>query len=153
MLAVSHFGSLITTFPLEGERTRSLGPSPPKGENFMSNAPPYQNPIEDLGRTAARFSKQLLVKHARIPGVRILVRHDRCNGCGSCVRKGFCRVGAISVVDRKAKVDEKTCRGCTRVTHLCPKDALAMEIRPPAPVRLALKRLDQGLTGVLGDRR
>ncbi len=119
----------------------------------MSDAPPYYNPIEGLGRTAARYSKQLLVKHAKIPGVRILVRHERCNGCGTCIRKTFCRVGAISVVDRKAKVDERKCRGCTRCTHLCPKDALAMEIRPPAPFRVALRKLDHGITGVLSERR
>ncbi len=119
----------------------------------MSNVPSYNNPIEDLGRTAARFSKQLLVKHARIPGVRVLVRHERCNGCGACVRKGFCRVGAISVIEKKARIDERACRGCTRCTHLCPKDALAMELRPPAPVRAAMKRLDKEITGRLSERR
>jgi heterodisulfide reductase subunit A-like polyferredoxin len=108
------------------------------------------DPISFIGRSAANFSKELAVKYARVPGVHILVRGDRCTGCGSCVRKGFCRVQAISVVDRKASVDERRCRGCGRCTHLCPRNALALELRPPAMVRSTLMRVDQEISRVLG---
>lgn len=115
----------------------------------MTDSQPYQNPIEDLGRSVGRFGKHLLMKHARVPCVRAFVRPERCNGCRSCVRQGFCRVGAISIVDGKAMVDVRVCRGCTRCTHLCPRDAFALEIRPPAPVRLALRMVDQKVTRIM----
>ncbi len=57
-----------------------------------------------------KAAKELAVRYARIPGVHILVRPDRCRGCGACVREGFCRFGAISVVDRKATINERRCR-------------------------------------------
>jgi MinD superfamily P-loop ATPase len=100
------------------------------------------DPITSLGRSAANLSKELALKYARVPGVHILVRPDRCTGCGSCVRKRFCRMNAIAVVDRKARIDERLCRGCARCTHLCPRNALAIEVRPPTVVQSTLKKLD-----------
>lgn len=100
------------------------------------------DPISSIGRSAANLSKELALKYARVPGVHILVRTDRCTGCGSCVRNRFCRMNAISVQDRKAMIDEHLCRGCARCTHLCPRNALAIEVRPPTVVRSTLKRLD-----------
>lgn len=107
------------------------------------------DPILSIARTAAGMTKDLAVRYARVPGVHIMVRADRCTGCGACVRQGFCRVGAISVVERRAKVDDRLCRGCSRCTHLCPRDALAIEVRPPTVVRNTLKRVDQEITRAL----
>jgi MinD superfamily P-loop ATPase len=116
----------------------------------MNIDPRYENPVSAIGRLAFRRTRDLAVKHARVPGLHALVRQERCTGCGACVRKGFCRFGAISVgEDKKAVVDERNCRGCTRCTHLCPKNAFAMEVRPPAIVRETLKTLDRELGRVL----
>jgi heterodisulfide reductase subunit A-like polyferredoxin len=104
------------------------------------------DPIASIGRSAANLSKELALKYARVPGVHILVRGDRCTGCSNCVRKQFCRMNAISVKERRASIDENLCRGCGRCTHLCPRNALAIEVRPPAMVRSTLKKLDDEIS-------
>ena len=96
-----------------------------------------------------RLAREAAVRYARVPGVFILVRQDRCKGCGLCVKNSFCRFGAISVVDRKATIDERRCRGCSRCTHLCPKQALAIEVRPPRAVQGVLEHIDRKVTGIL----
>jgi heterodisulfide reductase subunit A-like polyferredoxin len=82
------------------------------------------------------------VRYARVPGIRIFVKADKCTGCSKCVREGFCRFGAISVVERKATINERRCRRCMRCTHLCPRNALAIEIRPPQVVQDTLRQVD-----------
>lgn len=95
-----------------------------------------------LRRTAPQVTKDLALKFAKVPGVRIRVLEDRCTGCGACVRKNYCLVGAISVVDRKARIDEVRCRGCARCTHFCQKGALeACGLAPD---------IVNGATGLLG---
>ncbi|MEI6796005.1 MAG: 4Fe-4S dicluster domain-containing protein [Methanomassiliicoccales archaeon] len=103
------------------------------------------NPQEGIPRLA----REAAVRYARVPGVFMFVRWDRCRGCGICVKDGFCRFGAISIVDRKATVDERRCRGCARCTHLCPREALAIEVRPPKMVRGALEHLDRKVSKIL----
>jgi heterodisulfide reductase subunit A-like polyferredoxin len=102
-----------------------------------------------IGEGIPRLAKDLAIKYARVPGVHIMVRADRCKGCGSCVKKGFCRFGAISMVERMASIDERRCRGCARCTHLCPKDALAIEVRPHPIVRSALRHIDHRIERLL----
>lgn len=96
-----------------------------------------------------RLPKELAIKYARVPGVYALVRHERCTGCGVCVKKRFCRFNAIYVEDRKARIDERRCRGCGRCTHLCPRNALAVEVRPPAVVQQTLRRIDKEIDNFL----
>jgi len=50
---------------------------------------------------------------------RILV--ENCHGCGMCVKN--CAHGAISVVDRKATIDESKCVGCGQCVATCQFDA------------------------------
>jgi Fe-S-cluster-containing hydrogenase component 2 len=78
--------------------------------------------------------------------VHIIVRQEKCIGCKKCVRQGFCRFGAISVMDRKARIDDGKCRGCMRCTHLCPYGALAIEARPPSVVQRGLKKVDDEIS-------
>jgi MinD superfamily P-loop ATPase len=96
-----------------------------------------------------KIAKDLAVRYARVPGVHIIVRQERCVACGACVKKGFCRFGAIAMVGRFAAINERRCRGCARCTHLCPRDALTIEIRPHPIVRSALMRIDQRMDKLL----
>ncbi|MGD0817401.1 MAG: 4Fe-4S binding protein [Methanomassiliicoccales archaeon] len=96
-----------------------------------------------------KVAKNLVVRYARIPGVHVVVRQDRCKGCGACVKKGFCRFGAISVVEKLATIDERRCRGCARCTHLCPRDAMAIEVRPHPLVKSALRHIDKSVEKLL----
>ena len=100
-------------------------------------------------RGISKIARDLTVRYARVPGIHILVRRDRCIGCGVCVKQGFCRFGAISVKDHLATIDDNRCRGCSRCTHLCPRDALAIEVRPHPIVKSTLKHLDDGIERLL----
>jgi len=102
-----------------------------------------------IAKDLANAPRDMVSRIARVPGVKALVRQERCNGCSACVRKSYCRFGAIRVEDRKAYVDEERCRGCGRCTHLCKRDAFAMELRQPRIVKDALRRIDDGLTDLL----
>jgi len=46
----------------------------------------------------------------------------RCTGCGACVE--VCPVGAISLVDGKARVYVKSCTGCGACADACPEGVI-----------------------------
>jgi ferredoxin len=50
-----------------------------------------------------------------------------CRGCGACV--DVCPVGAIALMDGKARVDEGTCTGCEACASVCPEGAIRPLIR------------------------
>jgi ferredoxin len=103
---------------------------------------PTYDPLSIFGTSITEVSKHIVVNYARVPGVYVHVIPDRCTGCSLCVKRSFCPVNAIKVVDKKATVDEMRCRGCTRCTRLCPRHAFMIELRPPQTVQRVLKELD-----------
>ena len=63
-----------------------------------------------------------------------------CTGCGVCVE--VCPVGAIVLVDDKARVDEELCTGCGACVDVCPEGAIQPVVTiqgelVPAPERPA----------------
>lgn len=105
--------------------------------------------LKYIAKDLASAPRDMISRFARVPGVKALVRQERCNGCSACVRKSYCRFGAIRVEEKKAFVDDERCRGCGRCTHLCRKNAFAMELRQPGVVKDALRRIDNGLTDLM----
>lgn len=47
-----------------------------------------------------------------------------CTGCGKCVK--YCPVRAVSVVNRKAKIDPSKCIGCGQCEFQCPEEVIAL---------------------------
>lgn len=63
---------------------------------------------------------------------------SRCTGCGACVE--VCPVGAMTLVDGKARVDEETCTGCEVCVDACPEGAVQPVVQGeivPVPERPA----------------
>ena len=50
------------------------------------------------------------------------VNKEKCIGCGTCVN--VCPVGAISMINGKAGIDENKCRDCGRCAEACPQGAI-----------------------------
>jgi ferredoxin len=50
-----------------------------------------------------------------------------CVGCGACVKR--CPVQALSVSEKKVRVDEERCIGCGVCRVVCGKDALEIRFR------------------------
>ena len=73
-------------------------------------------------------------------GQTVWVDVTRCTGCGACVE--VCPVGAIALVDGKARVDEELCTGCGVCLDACPEGVIQPVITiqgelVPAPQRPA----------------
>jgi Fe-S-cluster-containing hydrogenase component 2 len=62
----------------------------------------------------------------------------RCTGCGACA--DVCPVGAMTLIDGKARVNEETCAGCQACVGVCPEDAIQPMVQGeliPVPERPA----------------
>ena len=55
-------------------------------------------------------------------GQTVWVDVTRCTGCGACVE--VCPVGAIALLDGKARIDEELCTGCGACADACPEDVI-----------------------------
>jgi ferredoxin len=57
---------------------------------------------------------------------RPVPKRERCTACGTCVRS--CPQDAITIVDRLAVVDQKSCIRCYCCHEVCPEAAIDLEL-------------------------
>ncbi len=87
----------------------------------------------------------------RLSSVRVRVT-DECEGCGTCERT--CFVGAVTLRDGRAYIDDEQCKGCGRCAQACPNQAIRVEFdRDDSMFRELLRRAGavSGADGARGD--
>ncbi len=77
------------------------------------------------------------------------VKTKKCVGCGEC--EAHCAVGAIKVVDKKAKIDPETCVGCGECISVCPSGAVQIQWNQTVPA--FLESMAEYTMGVLQDKK
>ena len=77
------------------------------------------------------------------------VKTKKCVGCGECI--GRCPGDAISVTDKKSKIDPEKCIGCGECILLCPTGAIQIQWNASVPV--FLERMIEYTLGVLKDKK
>ena len=71
-------------------------------------------------------------------GQTVWVDVTRCTGCGACVE--VCPVGAIALVDGKARVDDELCTGCAACVDACPEGVIQPVVTIQGELVLAPER-------------
>jgi ferredoxin len=70
------------------------------------------------------YSRGLLPLRVRSYYAAQVKDESSCTGCGACVK--YCPVRAVSVVNKKARIDAGMCIGCGQCELQCPEDVIAL---------------------------
>ena len=101
--------------------------------------------IKNLGMgCASRRGK--LAQHST---VHPAVKKKRCVGCGDCV--AHCSQQALSLVGKKAVMDDERCIGCGECILICPNGAIQIAWNQSVPV--FMENMVEYTAGVLQDKR
>ncbi len=94
-----------------------------------------------LWRMLPDLSKEIADGITKMPGVAVAVT-DSCTGCGECVEEEVCFVGALSLADGRAQIDQARCRGCGRCVESCPNGAIELRMEDTASIRKAVEAIE-----------
>lgn len=75
----------------------------------------------DLRRASPEFKDSV----QRLQAVRVEVKGN-CAGCGTCV--DGCFIGAVSLRDGRAYIDQDACKGCGMCAERCPREAIQVTV-------------------------
>lgn len=92
-----------------------------------------------LYKVLPNLDRSISSKVSRLPGVEIIVRLDKCTGCGLCT-KNVCFINAISLKSGHSSINE-ICVGCGRCVEACPQKAIELEIFDESFVQKTVERL------------
>jgi ferredoxin len=70
------------------------------------------------------YSRGLIPLRCRAYYVAQIADESRCTGCGLCVK--FCPVRAVTVVDKKCRLDGAKCIGCGQCALQCPEGVITL---------------------------
>jgi len=109
-------------------RTARIGAEVYFADGLISLAHVHAHPGTGLAATfknigmglASRAGKQAMHSQKDAPKVD----RRKCVGCGECIR--YCSVGAIRLVNRKARINAEVCIRCGECTVTCPHGAIAI---------------------------
>ncbi len=77
-------------------------------------------------RYSTTFCQEYRDRQFTLEGVSVEINTDDCSGCGICQER--CFMGAISMEDDKAVLDETKCRACGVCVEQCPQDCINIEV-------------------------
>lgn len=77
----------------------------------------------------------------KMSGVHVSVT-EKCVGCGKCC-DNVCFVGAVSLINDKAIIDQGKCLGCGRCVDICPNEAIHIQLNDPDFINKSIKEIEQ----------
>ncbi len=101
--------------------------------------------IKNLGMGCAS-RKGKLAQHSTLSPK---VVRKKCKGCGDCVPR--CSQKALSVIDKKARIDPEKCIGCGECILFCPNGAIQIQWNQSIPV--FLENMVEYTRGVLKNKQ
>ncbi len=101
--------------------------------------------IKNLGMGCAS-RKGKLAQHSTLSPK---VVRKKCEGCGDCVLR--CSQKALSIVEKKARIDQEKCIGCGECILFCPNGAIQIQWNQSIPV--FLENMVEYTVGVLKNKQ
>ena len=86
----------------------------------LHEATGFGGALKNIGMGSGTREGKLMMHSSVSPSVNA----DECVGDGICVRA--CTFEAISLVDRKARIDKNKCTGCAECLGVCPENAIGI---------------------------
>jgi ferredoxin len=93
-----------------------------------------------LWKMAPELPENLRKGFTPMIGVEITFNEDLCIGCGNCTNN-ICFVEAISIENKKPKIDIEKCRSCGRCVETCSNSAITIKIEDDA-IERSIKRVE-----------
>jgi len=101
--------------------------------------------IKNTGMGSAS-RKGKMVQHSTVSPE---IKAKRCVGCGEC--EAHCAAGAITLVEKKAKINSDVCVGCGECIIVCPGGAVQIQWNQSVPT--FLETMVEYTEGVLKDKK
>jgi hypothetical protein len=105
----------------------------------------FAGTIKNLGMGGVSRAAKLR-QHSSL-GPKIV--RKRCTGCGICIEK--CAFDALSMVDKKARIDLDRCAGCGLCIAVCPQRAI--QVRWNEKTQVFQKKLVEHAMGVINTKK
>jgi ferredoxin len=78
----------------------------------------------DCCGTIGSYSRGLIPMRVRSYYAAQIAHESLCTGCGTCIK--YCPVRAVSVVDKKSRIEEAKCIGCGQCELQCPEGVVTL---------------------------
>ncbi len=102
----------------------------------------FKRTSDFIGITTDKYLPLKAAKQARKQPRTMVVDEDKCTGCGLCLVacQSTENSGALTVVDRVAKIDPEFCHSCNSCRIVCPEGAITMVWEPEYVPSLAASK-------------
>ena len=86
-------------------------------------------------------SVRFLPGYTKLPGLELIIDHDKCVGCGTCFQN--CGFKAIKLVNGKAVSNSDECKICGHCAENCPQKAIEIKLLDPEYINKTMKWISE----------